>query len=156
MFPPQIHTFHSVPRIQMFPNSSTLLLKLSRRPGDAASLPSAATVNAPRRNAGHLHVVETGDKRGAQQWKKSKPKAASDSCWGARGEGSGDTRLCVKTSACSQLRRGKCRSILGSSCLPEPRRYTKDHSEGKLRTCSAGICCRGYRQVSRAWFHHLA
>lgn len=38
-------------------------------------------------------------KHGARQWKKSKPKAASGSCWGARGEGSGDTKLCVKTSA---------------------------------------------------------
>lgn len=85
MFPPQTHTFHSVPRIQMFPSSSTLLLKRSRRPGDAARLPSTATVNAPRHNAGHLHVVETGDKTRSLAMEKVKAKSCVRQLLGSPG-----------------------------------------------------------------------
>lgn len=37
-------------------------LKLSGPPGDAVGLSSTETVNTPRHHAGHLRLVETGDK----------------------------------------------------------------------------------------------
>lgn len=90
MIPLQIHTFHSMSQIQMFPDS----LKLSSQPGNATGFSSTETVNAARPHPGHLCLVETGDKV-----EPSNGKSQSQEPCQLLGRGRGgkqDTALCSK------------------------------------------------------------